>query len=366
MLIMWKNTIVVAFDVNTGECKIFESDKLPYQLRGALSEDSLSTKLSVLESRMLFRRNTKVITEWLDSRLLPLSRTNANKLCKTIYPNRSKVDSVSLALATHAVSVLDNYWVKTSGSKSEWEDVNVWDNRLSEAAALIALHGESVELSSVCVTPEFTTGGTYAKAWQEVPGRGLTLYKSGNGNSESVMTEYMVSNLLSKMNVSFAQCTVVTDAGVIVTACPAVTNVDLSVLSGEDFISYCMHMKKDPWEEMFKIDAESLYKMFIVDYLIANPNRNRVSWGFYYDAATMQILRCHPLFNHNDAFESGTMQNKDYKYTFMDGRRTMREMALEAIEHVNFRFTQPITRDDFRTATQFLCFKQRAEELGLW
>lgn len=114
---------------------------------------------------------------------------------------------------------------------------------------------------------------------------------------------------------------------------------------------------------MFRIDRESIYKMWIVDFLISNRDRHGQNWGFFYDMDTMKILGCHPLFDHNKAFEKEYMKDLDAPYQF--GEMTIRQAALKAMGEVDFRFTAPVTREDFITERQYLSFKKRAGCLGL-
>lgn len=114
---------------------------------------------------------------------------------------------------------------------------------------------------------------------------------------------------------------------------------------------------------MFRIDRESIYKMWIVDFLISNRDRHGQNWGFFYDTETMDILGCHPLFDHNNAFDIDFMRDMDAPYQF--GEMTIKQAALKAMKEVDFHFTAPITRADFITERQYLSFKKRAACLGL-
>ncbi|MCM1215040.1 MAG: hypothetical protein NC548_11025 [Lachnospiraceae bacterium] len=115
--------------------------------------------------------------------------------------------------------------------------------------------------------------------------------------------------------------------------------------------------------ELLRLDAESIYKMTIVDYLISNKDRHGENWGVYYDSATCEILRCHPLFDHNNSFDDEYMQNPDSIYLF--NGKSLRKSALNAIKHCDLHFTDTISRSDFITQRQYDSFMSRAEELGI-
>ena len=77
----------------------------------------------------------------------------------------------------------------------------------------------------------------------------------------------------------------------------------------------------------------------------------------------MEILGCHPLFDHNNAFDIDFMRDMDAPYQF--GEMTIRQAAKKAMEKVDFHFTASITRADFITDRQYQSFCKRAKCLGL-
>ena len=173
----------------------------------------------------------------------------------------------------------------------------------------------------------------------------------------------MCSDLLDKMNVEHVHYEAGEDEGKYVCMCPCMTTESKAILTGMEFISYCNVNGLSPEEEIFRIDSESIYKMWIVDFLISNRDRHGQNWGFFYDTESMDILGCHPLFDHNNAFDVDFMKDMDAPYQF--GEMTIRQAALKAMGKVDFHFTAPITREDFITERQYASFKKRAGCLGL-
>jgi hypothetical protein len=153
------------------------------------------------------------------------------------------------------------------------------------------------------------------------------------------------------------------DDDLFVSECPAMSDDSLSIVAGDDFIGYCNRQDKDVEKEIIKLDADSYYKMLIVDYLIANRDRHSQNWGFYYDSATTELKGMHPLFDHNNSFDTQCMQDESYPSHF--GDKTLKENAMFAIKHCDFHFTGDITKDLFVTERQYDCFMHRAEQLGI-
>lgn len=236
-------------------------------------------------------------------------------------------------------------------------------NPLNEELTQLALHGKSVNLQGSLCSPELTTNGAYAKAWRRHDDGNLWLYKLGaNGNTESRI-EVMCSNLLDKMNVRHCHYEAGEDDGKYVCMCPSMTDDNISILPGMDFYTYCNVNGLNFEKELLRIDADSIYKMWIVDYLISNRDRHGQNWGLYYKPKTMEIVDCHPLFDHNNAFDNEWMLDRDKEYQF--GSMTIREAAHRAMSRVDFHFIADITREDFITQRQHKEFMSRAKELGI-
>lgn len=368
--IMMKDTEVMRVDFDALMYEVLSEKYLPYPIKGKLQKipmpNTIKTTYDMTQSILAARKNEEAVVSWLAGRVLLLSRANA----KWIY-NLFRFEQVStaeqhvkIALVCRAVSVLDPYWLKFDDDGDlSWDSVDVRKNPLNEVVAQVALHGKSLTLQGSPVTPELTTNGAYAKAWRRHEDSTLWLYKLGaNGNTESRI-EVMCSNLLDKMNVEHVHYEAGQDEDKYVCMCPCMTTESKAILTGMEFISYCNVNGIDPDTRMFEIDGESIYKMWIVDFLISNRDRHGQNWGFFYDTETMEILGCHPLFDHNNAFDIDFMRNMDAPYQF--GEMTIRQAAVKAMEKVDFHFTAPITREDFITDRQYQSFRKRAECLGL-
>lgn len=368
--IMLKDREVMRVDFDALRYEVVDAEHLPYPIKGKLREmpDSGSIKSSydMTQSIIAARKNEEAVIGWLAGRVLLLSRANAKWIYNMFQFEQIETDEqrVKIAMTCRAVSVADSYWLRFDDDEDiSWSQVDVKRNPLNEVVAQVALHGKSLTLQGSMITPELTTNGAYAKAWRRHPDGRLWLYKLGaNGNTESRI-EVMCSNLLDKMNVEHVHYEAGKDEDKYVCMCPCMTTEEKAILTGMEFISYCNVNGRDPEEEMFRIDGESIYKMWIVDFLISNRDRHGQNWGFFYDMETMEILGCHPLFDHNNAFDIDYMRNLDAPYQF--GEMTIKQAALKAMGKVDFHFTAPITREDFITERQYLSFRKRAACLGL-
>lgn len=383
ILLMMKDKVVMKFNFDTLLFDVVNESLLPFTLQGRIKDipdiESVITRYDITQLTITVSRNKDAITSFLSQRVLPTTRSNAKKIYNLFEFSQSQdeLSKAKIALVCRALSLQDNYWLKSEESTVTWDDVCLRKVSLSEAIAQVSLHGSSISLTGkdrgAMRTPELTGQGAYAKAWYR-ESDGLYLYKLGSsissdngephlGSWESKI-EVMVSNLLDNCNVEHLKYQKQTSNGVYVCKCKCMTDDTVSILSGDDFYSWCNIRGLDSHKEALKIDADSIYKMWIVDYLISNGDRHGLNWGFFYNCGTMNILKCHPLYDHNNSFDTTIMNDENVPYLY-DSSMTMKQAAEIAMKHVDFHFYREFTRNDFLTTRQYNSFMKREKELGI-
>lgn len=283
--IMMKDTEVMKVDFGAFRYEVLNETYLPYPIRGKLREipdpSHIKSSYDMTQSIIAARKNEEAVVSWLANRVLVLSRANAKWIYNLFHFEQVGTDEqrMKIAMTCRAASVSDPYWLKFENDNDiNWSKVDVKQNPLNEIVAQVALHGKSLTLQGSLTTPELTTNGAYAKAWRRHPDNLLWLYKLGaNGNAESRI-EVMCSGLLDKMNVEHVHYEAGEDEGKYVCMCPCMTTESKAILTGMEFVSYCNVNGLDPEAEMLRIDSESIYKMWIVDFLISNRDRHGQNW----------------------------------------------------------------------------------------
>lgn len=373
MQLMSKDTVVMEVNFDTGLYNVKSKELLPFALMNKIRRvpdfSEIHTRYDDTQRTIAMNSNFEAIVGFLSNRVLPITRENAKKIYALFgfEQAQGEKNKAKIAIVCRALSLQDNYWIRMSGDQIMWDQVDLRKKSLSEAVAQVSLHGTSLTLTNkgeeAVRTPELTGQGAYAKAWVREPD-GLYLYKRGaNGVTESKI-EVMVSNLLDNCNVHHLKYEEGESNDEYICKCKCMTNDTISMLSGVDFYSYCNRQGLDSRQEALKIDAENIYKMWIVDYLISNSDRHGLNWGFFYNCDTMEILGCHPLYDHNNSFDIAYMQDKEASYLY-DDRMTMKRAAEIAMEKVDFHFYREFTREDFLTDRQYKSFSERAKELGI-
>lgn len=372
-MLMMKDTPVMEFNFDTSEYRVIREDLLPFQLKGRMRKvpdfSEIKSHYDDVQRQIAVNKNKDRIISWLAGRVLPLSRENAKKIYNLFgfAQLQDEYSRARVALVCRALSLLDNYWLKLVGDKTTWNQVDLHKVHLNEAVAQVSLRGSSLSIQNKAEEalrcPELSGQGAYAKAWLKEED-GLYLHKTGNRGITESKIEVMVSNLLDNCNVNHLHYEADNVFDGYTCKCKCMTDDTIAILPGMDFVSYCIHEEKEPMEEIMTIDAESIYKMMIVDYLIANPDRHGMNWGFFYNCETMEILGCHPLYDHNNSFDAAYMRDPDVRYLFNESK-SMRDWARYAMTKVDFHFYREFEREDFITDRQYKCFTGRAKELGI-
>lgn len=359
MLLMLKDTAVMKVLVtdDRSECELYREDLLPHFLKGKIktpdTTGSMRTYLKCVSDNDMF------LKDFLSQRVLPVSRKNAEKLYRLVTDDPH--NKLQVAKLCHGVSLSDNFWIREEQEDLAWKDVSIRDHPLNEIFTQAALRGTAFTLNGpicdpVC-TPELTTDGAYAKGWKRENGE-LYLYKKGY---ESHL-EVMVSHLLDCLEIPHAAYYDAQDNGEYCCKCKCLSDDSTGMVDAGIAEGFLNRADASFLATLFQYYGRELYMMWIADYLTANSDRHSRNWGFFFDADTTKLQGLHPLFDHNNAFDTDLMYHPDTKYIAYS-RFSMREAAHYAWKRCTINTAYHFTKEDFMTGRQYKCFTERLEEL---
>lgn len=245
------------------------------------------------------------LPEWYGSldtfilnRRAPKKRENIEKLLQL-----SGCDTIKGFLdISHALSLIDTFWVKEESSKLTWEDVSLFTHPFNEVIAKTAfeggLHGQQLSTTS----PEYGTDGSFAKCWIR-EGNMIKMLKRGSSGASNAglepYSEFYSSQLISKFTDNFVNYDIRIHNGRICSVCDIFTSEDYGFIpyaaidTGNTSIMQVLH----------KMDglglATEVKTMFVIDALIMNADRHKNNFGFIIDNKTLEIQGMAPLFDHN-------------------------------------------------------------------
>lgn len=251
-----------------------------------------------------FDASPEGVETWVKRRGIPKNRAFANNfLAKNgLSLNRP----LGILALSRGLSLNDCYWVVEEGDRSKFEDVNLYDNRISRLLAQVAFtgYGSSVR-SGFASSPEFTTNGMLPKCWRRIDGR-IYLYKGGtigfaNAGFEPY-SEYYAAGIAQQLGFDAINYEIHQWKGVLCSSCELFTSKALSFVPIADVVgSAGWDTVLSEYETMGAKYREALSDMLAFDALICNTDRHLNNFGFLADAETNKIVASAPLFDHGNS-----------------------------------------------------------------
>lgn len=319
-----------------GHCRIYEEEFMPYNLYLDDSEEDIDTLVN----------NVTNFNYWCATRILTLDRQYAKEILNSIGAGQSVTDRdrARIALSYRCVSLTDVYWVKRRGENVQFQDVNLYDNHLSNAFVDISLRGRQITVQNHQLAHDLSTGGCFPKAWVRKK-NGFFLLK--NGGADAVEREILASKICQ----CFVCKQVVYQAkdydGEKVSVSRIITSKDYSIVSREAFEVFAVNHETDPLAYILELDDYSYYMMNILDYLTGNTDRHWGNWGFLVDNQTNKPVGLHELMDFNRAFSAyDTLEGANCQ-TVLPRILTQKEAAQEAVEKIGLNQYREVEREWF-------------------
>ncbi len=307
MHLMQKDSPVLAIDEN-GVCQILDFHRLPFGLR---------------RERVTFPD----FVEWASNRTLSMGRSYAKEILNTL--RFSQTNRYAVCLACRGLSLEDSYWIRQEGDEKDWESVNLFHNELNLFLTEVALSGSNFfyeregqdrlfdripEKRLQIHTPELTTMGVNAKGWIRGADGRLWLHKAGRYElpASQILEALQIPHISYEESgaeelrdyLSQERKEWLDGVGEKMVKSCLFTNPDCSMVTFEEFSSFCEAYGTNPYEEACKVDREAYLKMQIADYILNNDDRHGQNWGFLVDNDTGRITGFCPLFDHDHGFSA--------------------------------------------------------------
>ena len=235
---------------------------------------------------------------FIQNRRAPKHRENIEKLLQ-----QSGCNTLSGFLnISHALSLIDTFWVKYEHSNLDWEAVSLFTHPFNEVIAKTAfdggLHGQQLSTTS----PEYGTDGSFAKCWIRENEIIKMLKRGSSGASNAGLepySEFYASQLVSKFTSNFVNYDLRTQDNRLCSVCDIFTSEDYGFIPyaavdrGNTSVMQVLRNMKDLGF------VNEVKTMFVIDALIMNADRHKNNFGFIIDNKTLEIQAMAPLFDHN-------------------------------------------------------------------
>lgn len=261
---------------------------------------------ALLPARLLQSCTFEDVCDWLRSRFIPRNRINARKVL-SLLP-RISGSALDIVDGSLGLSLNDAYWVTPEGLGGTWEECNLYQNEFDESVGLVAFAGLPSQLhEKVGRSPEWTTSGSYPKAWRNVGGR-IVLYKAGNyppfegfaNDDLGPFSEYFAAQVAERAGLAHVAYGLDVWRGHLASTCDLFCDQDVSYVpfhdaTGRSGVPSCLVACEELGDEAL----EAYLDMLAFDAVILNDDRHGGNFGFMRDNHTGRFLGFAPLFDQN-------------------------------------------------------------------
>lgn len=347
--IMHDERCVASVDMQ-GHCEIYEKSFMPFALYLDDSDEEIDTLVN----------NVTNFNYWCATRILTLDRQYAKEILNSIGASQAVTDRdrARIALSYRCVSLTDIYWVRIQGEAVRFQDVNLYDNHLSNAFVDVSLRGKQISAQNYELAQDLSTNGCFPKAWLRT-GNGFQLLK--DGGSDAVEREILASRVCQCFDcrqVVYWESFYDSEK---VSASELMTLKEYSIVSREAFEIYAANHDIDPMVYILELDGYSYYMMNILDYLIGNTDRHWGNWGFRVDNRTNRPVSLHALMDFNRAFSAYETLDGAFCLTVRPRLLSQREAAEEAAAKIGLNQKAEIEAGwfDGREREYEMCMRRR-------
>lgn len=265
--------------------KVYEEKHVPV---------GISCKKGVIDRREL--------NEWWTDRSIPASRSGLRHALEQLQISNSK----ALLVRCFGLSLSDQYWIKPDGEDITWDKVNFFENSFSEDIGDV-LFGEAKKVEGFSFSsPDNTSDGCLKKRWKIIDGKRCLIKSGSNPFHQQPFNEAIATKVMEKLNIPHVPYTLIWDKGLPYSVCEDFITAETELVPAwrilktqkksnnvsvyQHFIHCCQELGVDDIEQ-------SIDKMLVLDYIIANEDRHFNNFGLIRNAETLEWLGFAPIYD---------------------------------------------------------------------
>jgi hypothetical protein len=240
------------------------------------------------------------LTEWLLTRQLDTTRSNARLLLKLLKLGTGS--NLSVILFNNGLSLTDSYWIKRKEDKSLYDEISFYDKEHIQPIVDTSLSGALHELPKYS-NPELTNIGSFNKAWKKEGGT-WWLYKAGSPmNYYAELFAYYLGEALG-MDMAYYEYR----DGLIRTK--NMTSKEVMLEHFASFVYSFGEIESDDVVRYNHLKELGIHKAYadilFLDGLVCNPDRHEYNIAVQKSTLTGALIGIAPNFDNNLAFNAGT------------------------------------------------------------
>lgn len=242
------------------------------------------------------------LNDWWKGRAIPASRDGIkNALMELNITSTQNLLDKCLGL-----SLSDQYWICPAGSEISWSEVNFFENPFSDDVGNVLFGKGSSSDNISLMSPDNTSDGWLKKKWKIMDGKRY-LIKGGSAPAyQEPYNEVLASRIMERLGIPHVPYTLMIQDGYPYSVCEDFVTSQTELISAwyimqiqpkSNHVSVYQHYLNCC--EVLGIPGiiETLDRMIVLDFLIANEDRHQNNFGVVRNAETLEYLGAAPVYD---------------------------------------------------------------------
>lgn len=246
--------------------------------------------------------------KWWKNRQIPASRNGLKEvLHKSEIYNQDNFDL--LDAKAYCLSLSDQYWVKSSNDNITWEDINFFEHEFSEDIGKILFNGGNTPKNLNLNTPDMTSNGNYEKRWKIIHGKQYLIKAGGKVFNQEPFNELIATKLYERLLTpgEYVKYELVKDENRTVSICENFIDEYTELVPAWKINElYEMEENENKYEHyIYSLEKlgindarQSIDKMLVCDYILANKDRHFNNFGVIRNVETLDFTKVAPIFDN--------------------------------------------------------------------
>jgi len=281
----------------------------------------------------------KKLNDWWIGRSIPASRENIQAALFQMH----LLQTTELLSKCYGLSLSDQYWVSPVDSGLKWAHINFFDNTFSQDVGNILFGHETSDNEQVSLmSPDNTSDGWLRKKWLVSDGKRL-LMKGGSGPyQQEPVNELIACAVMKRLGIPHVPYTLTFKEDLPYSLCETFITPEtelvpawrvVQILSRDNRDSAFAHLLRCTDELGVPNAQQSLEKMLVLDYIIANTDRHYNNFGFVRSAETLEWHGVAPIYDsgtslwHDSQFVGRPAKSKPFRSTHLEQIKLVKDFS---------------------------------------
>ena len=260
------------------------------------------------------KADSSQLAAWWSRRAIPASRSGLRAALEKLNVSVPQ----ELVSKCFGLSLSDQYWICPVEQAIEWKSINFFDNAFSEDVGNILLGGQPQNNQLNVISPDSTSDGWLKKRWKIIEGKRCLLKGGSAPFYQEPLNEVLASAVMRRLGIPHVPYTLIWDGQTPYSVCEDFIDSRTDLVSAHQIMRTKPFTKTDDLYAHFLNCAQalgipgvqdSLNRMLMLDYLIANSDRHYGNFGAVRDAETLEWRGMAPIFDNGTSLWCETINS---------------------------------------------------------